>query len=173
MEAICTICFLNVNYEQMPITRLICGHTFHMKCISTWIFNSNSCPNCRQKIDEDPNFNICPRCKDIIEENTVAATFNGKRYHFSCASITRDMEFARERVRRNLLPLFLENAREQLIAGSGDGSEDSTLMDSPGDSTSTDSTLMDLPESSISMNLPRESILHVVKSRIAARFSNM
>ncbi len=48
----CVICFSdkytnkNVNLELSLYTTK-CGHKFHRKCLKTWCFTNNSCPNCR------------------------------------------------------------------------------------------------------------------------------
>ena len=48
----CVICFSdkytnkNVNLELSLYTTK-CGHKFHRKCLKTWCYTNNSCPNCR------------------------------------------------------------------------------------------------------------------------------
>lgn len=49
-DDICPICIdhfvLNSIYRK-----LICNHTFHIKCIDKWFVNNNKCPLCRNCID--------------------------------------------------------------------------------------------------------------------------
>lgn len=54
------------NDDSLPFS-LECGHTFHKKCISSWLSKKNSCPLCKAKIDieeDDTNYKS-------IQENLV------------------------------------------------------------------------------------------------------
>tara|TARA_Y100000992_G_C21022024_1_gene376224 strand:- start:131 stop:622 length:492 start_codon:yes stop_codon:yes gene_type:complete len=42
------ICFCMEEKED-EIVELPCKHKFHISCISKWLVNNNSCPNCRQE----------------------------------------------------------------------------------------------------------------------------
>ena len=42
------ICFC-MEEKQEEIVELPCKHKFHISCISKWLVNNNSCPNCRQE----------------------------------------------------------------------------------------------------------------------------
>lgn len=48
-ENICSICLDCVGKCS---TTLECGHTFHTKCILTWLNKNNSCPYCRNIVSE-------------------------------------------------------------------------------------------------------------------------
>jgi len=39
--------------EEDFIAKLECGHSFHGKCIASWMAKQNNCPVCREKIDKD------------------------------------------------------------------------------------------------------------------------
>ena len=51
-EEECAICLSPMLYPRLTRT-LICGHTFHRKCINEWINieHHTSCPTCRQSIE--------------------------------------------------------------------------------------------------------------------------
>ena len=42
------ICFCMEEKED-EIVELPCKHKFHISCISKWLINNNSCPNCRKE----------------------------------------------------------------------------------------------------------------------------
>ena len=42
----CVICLENYQTKE-KITRLNCNHTFHYKCLSTWVKTESTCPLCR------------------------------------------------------------------------------------------------------------------------------
>ena len=42
------ICFC-MEEKADEIVELPCKHKFHISCISKWLVNNNSCPNCRQE----------------------------------------------------------------------------------------------------------------------------
>lgn len=44
----CVICLSDL-YD---IVVLLCGHTFHKKCIKKWLCRTNQCPICRVFIDQ-------------------------------------------------------------------------------------------------------------------------
>lgn len=48
---ICTICQARVALRKRKIVGLPCMHFFHLKCIRPWLFESDTCPLCRAKIE--------------------------------------------------------------------------------------------------------------------------
>lgn len=46
----CSICLSNI--ENYIFTEVYCGHKFHLKCLNTWVKNSNECPLCKREIIE-------------------------------------------------------------------------------------------------------------------------
>lgn len=51
MQQQCPICHEAITKET-GITTMSCSHSFHLKCIGTWILKSTSCPCCRSEISE-------------------------------------------------------------------------------------------------------------------------
>jgi len=47
--AICTIC-TELFDSSRDVSALRCGHIFHGDCLSPWLNQSMTCPQCRQKI---------------------------------------------------------------------------------------------------------------------------
>jgi hypothetical protein len=43
----CVICTSTLGESQAALTRLICGHLFHLDCVVTWLIKSATCPICR------------------------------------------------------------------------------------------------------------------------------
>lgn len=54
----CHICFKKEDSTGNCRCKLVCGHIFHIECISNWINNSNNCPYCNKDIE----------CKWIIKQ---------------------------------------------------------------------------------------------------------
>ncbi|KAJ8748014.1 hypothetical protein K2173_014550 [Erythroxylum novogranatense] len=48
----CVICLDEFSGET-ALTRMPCSHVFHQSCLFRWLRNSNSCPLCREKVDQD------------------------------------------------------------------------------------------------------------------------
>ena len=48
----CCICYIEYNKDDDIRRLLICDHTYHMKCINTWIteYDNLTCPLCRSNI---------------------------------------------------------------------------------------------------------------------------
>ncbi|PRQ52988.1 putative transcription factor C2H2 family [Rosa chinensis] len=48
----CSICLEDfaAYYQQEPITRLPCGHHYHVHCIVQWLEFSHLCPLCRYQM---------------------------------------------------------------------------------------------------------------------------
>jgi hypothetical protein len=46
---VCSICQEDFR-RGMLLTRLGCGHAFHVNCLVTWVRQSAQCPNCRAQI---------------------------------------------------------------------------------------------------------------------------
>ena len=47
----CTICMDTISKSQ-NVMELPCNHTFHCDCLSKWLIDKDTCPNCRLVIDE-------------------------------------------------------------------------------------------------------------------------
>jgi hypothetical protein len=45
----CVICFEEYKGDNI-ISKIICKHIFHTKCLNMWIEKNQSCPLCRQEI---------------------------------------------------------------------------------------------------------------------------
>ena len=45
----CNICMDHFVYRQYKRTLPKCNHTFHKKCIDSWLKKNSSCPVCRQE----------------------------------------------------------------------------------------------------------------------------
>jgi len=49
---ICSICYNEIKIETGKAL-LSCKHCFHLKCISVWLSENNSCPCCRHAVSKD------------------------------------------------------------------------------------------------------------------------
>jgi hypothetical protein len=49
-NSVCSIC-LDGYRRRERIAILLCGHTFHNRCIKRWIKRENKCPECKQCIE--------------------------------------------------------------------------------------------------------------------------
>ena len=49
IETDCNICMDHFAYRQYKRTLPKCNHTFHKKCIDSWLKKNSSCPVCRQE----------------------------------------------------------------------------------------------------------------------------
>ena len=45
----CPICYEEITCDS-GVTKLACSHSFHLKCIVTWILKSETCPCCRKDV---------------------------------------------------------------------------------------------------------------------------
>lgn len=46
----CPICYEAIN-KDTGISTLACSHSYHLKCIATWLSNNDSCPCCRKEVN--------------------------------------------------------------------------------------------------------------------------
>ena len=78
----CSICFEPVRSTNSASTkRLICGHSFHLKCILNWFLESDECPVCRTKHTRDPIMSF----KHKLEEKLR------KKYSEAIKSLEREL----------------------------------------------------------------------------------
>ena len=47
----CSICLDEFKRDDDVYTMKTCGHNFHRKCILKWFTHSNTCPYCRERVD--------------------------------------------------------------------------------------------------------------------------
>lgn len=47
----CPICYEAIN-KDTGVSTLACSHSYHLKCIATWLSNNDSCPCCRKEVNE-------------------------------------------------------------------------------------------------------------------------
>ena len=47
----CVICLDDIRKKQ-SYRKMLCGHNYHTECIDKWMKNNDSCPHCRQKINQ-------------------------------------------------------------------------------------------------------------------------
>lgn len=55
----CPICQENIT-RQTGLTTLSCSHSFHLKCIGTWVLKSETCPCCRSSMTDYEKLSIPP-----------------------------------------------------------------------------------------------------------------
>ena len=53
-DAVCTVCMAGFDDDGERVT-LPCGHGFHGKCIVPWLWQTRSCPNCRERPEGEPD----------------------------------------------------------------------------------------------------------------------
>ncbi|XP_058008189.1 uncharacterized protein LOC131182861 [Hevea brasiliensis] len=46
------ICLEELSGARFPLTKMPCSHIFHERCISRWLKVRNSCPTCRQELED-------------------------------------------------------------------------------------------------------------------------
>ena len=69
----CPICLDEFQRDDDVYTIKSCGHSFHKKCIHKWFCKSNTCPYCREKVENIfyvKTKNIINRPKKVILEVT-------------------------------------------------------------------------------------------------------
>ena len=52
MKAHCSIC-TELFHGEATISALPCGHTFHAECVNRWLYQSRTCPQCRNACKPD------------------------------------------------------------------------------------------------------------------------
>lgn len=50
--SVCSICLLDIENYQLDSKTLNCGHKYHMTCINIWLQNNNTCPYCRNVLEQ-------------------------------------------------------------------------------------------------------------------------
>jgi len=83
----CSICIDEYGEDSSKLTELQCGHVFHRDCISQWLRNNGSCPNCRK--NQQPEYDGCIICRAFSVNPTgkgTEATLDccGLRTHILC-----------------------------------------------------------------------------------------
>ncbi|KAK2969670.1 hypothetical protein RJ640_025847 [Escallonia rubra] len=53
-DTLCTICRCEYEVGELVCMLPSCSHSFHPRCIDTWLSHDVSCPNCRSRPLEDP-----------------------------------------------------------------------------------------------------------------------
>lgn len=66
----CPICF-EVITDKRNITKTICGHNFCKDCLNEWIEWDNTCPLCREVLQEQVIINVNSSC----DRNTSSIKF--------------------------------------------------------------------------------------------------
>jgi len=63
----CSICLEPVgSMNTVKSKRLSCGHAFHVTCIMEWFIESECCPACREKQEEDPIIVFKTKVEDAL-----------------------------------------------------------------------------------------------------------
>jgi BRCA1-associated protein len=57
----CPVCLERLDASECGILTMLCNHSYHMKCISSW--NNSSCPVCRYCLSPQ-SFEENTKCKD-------------------------------------------------------------------------------------------------------------
>lgn len=57
MNEQCSICFFKIKQSQMKVLTCKYNHSFHQKCIWKWLTKTNTCPLCREKVNNLPSYN--------------------------------------------------------------------------------------------------------------------
>jgi hypothetical protein len=64
----CPICYDAIT-KGSGITTLSCEHSFHLKCIATWIIKCETCPCCRKEVGEYENIQHLDESKSVIYDD--------------------------------------------------------------------------------------------------------
>lgn len=73
----CPICYHNIKKSQMKTLSCSYLHVFHMKCIWKWLLISNTCPMCRETVEEYPKAD-CPYNEYIYYVNALVSRAKNK-----------------------------------------------------------------------------------------------
>lgn len=65
----CSICCERL-IDGMCLTRLPCGHTYHMNCSVRWLIKSNTCPSCRYELESN-DADKEPTRKELMKGRTI------------------------------------------------------------------------------------------------------
>lgn len=93
----CSICLEEFQRENDVYTIKTCGHSFHKNCIHKWFCNSNTCPYCREQVENIfyvKTKNIINRPKKVILEvtnlliNFFDENFDKKIDYFELSQLT-------------------------------------------------------------------------------------
>lgn len=89
----CPICFESLGKDKHVLT---CGHTFHKKCMMSWYIESDVCPICREKQEDE-----ILQFKESVEDKMRAV--------YKDALDSNDREITRlRRVLAHYRPTFME-----------------------------------------------------------------
>lgn len=71
----CPICYEAIN-KNTGVSTLACSHSYHLKCIATWLTNNDSCPCCRREVNEHEKLSALPTAPPTAAETTATANIN-------------------------------------------------------------------------------------------------
>jgi hypothetical protein len=63
----CPICYEAIN-KDTGVSTLACSHSYHLKCIATWLSKNDSCPCCRKEVNEHEKLSASPAHINIVGE---------------------------------------------------------------------------------------------------------
>jgi Ring finger domain len=63
----CPICYEAIN-KDTGVSTLACSHSYHLKCIATWLSKNDSCPCCRKEVNEHEKLSAARDINIIGEE---------------------------------------------------------------------------------------------------------
>lgn len=90
MEHVCPIC---LDADDEAYLSLKCNHTYHIKCMSEWLKENDTCPECRSKVEEDsdifPNYHKKSNSAVRIHSPRPATIINSVPIRIFSRRITR------------------------------------------------------------------------------------
>lgn len=70
----CSICLSEIAVKSTGCVEMTCSHTYHLKCISKWLSNHDTCPICRHACSEMETLSVSTfAAEPVVAQASVVA----------------------------------------------------------------------------------------------------